>query len=198
MIAALFVDADGIYAGRPDVDAWDIRRDARTYPGPYPVVAHPPCQRWGRWWWADGSTEPGNDGGCFAAALAAVETWGGVIEHPAFSHAWGRFGMPEPDPAGGWRRGLYRPGWSCHVEQVHYGHRARKATWLYYVGDDPPELAWGPGTAKAYPCPPGRRKGTPGRTDVERIGPTEARATPPAFADLLLDMARGCRARGAA
>ena len=71
MIAALFVDADGIYAGRPDVDAWDIRRDARTYPGPYPVVAHPPCQRWGRWWWADGSTEPGNDGGGLVANRAA-------------------------------------------------------------------------------------------------------------------------------
>ena len=47
MIAALFVDANGIYSGRPDVDAWDVSRDARLYAGPWPIVAHPPCERWG-------------------------------------------------------------------------------------------------------------------------------------------------------
>lgn len=200
MITVLFADLHGVYSGRSDVDLWDRTRDARLYAGPFPVVAHPPCERWGRWWWADGSESPGNDGGCFASALASVETYGGVIEHPAFSHAWGRFNLPHPDPAGGWTRNLYRPGWSCHVAQRNYGHRARKDTWLYYVGPLPPPLVWGPGDApEAYLCPPGRRgPDKPGRTDVERISAVEARSTPLPFAELLLDLARRSAAREAA
>ena len=34
MIAALFVEKNGIYFGLADVDPWDIHRDARTYTGP--------------------------------------------------------------------------------------------------------------------------------------------------------------------
>lgn len=49
-IAALFVETDGAYFGLPEVDPWDITRDGRKYDGPWPVVAHPPCQRWGRFW----------------------------------------------------------------------------------------------------------------------------------------------------
>ncbi len=45
-IAALYVATDGCYFGLSGVDTWDQARDARKYAGPYPVVAHPPCQRW--------------------------------------------------------------------------------------------------------------------------------------------------------
>ena len=38
MIAALFVETDGCYCGLPGVDPGDIERDARLYPGPFPVV----------------------------------------------------------------------------------------------------------------------------------------------------------------
>ena len=79
MVAALFVQTNGVYYGLPDVDPWDQRRDARLYDGPHPVVAHPPCSRWcrlaglveARW-----GHKRGEDGGCFAAALAAVRRWG--------------------------------------------------------------------------------------------------------------------------
>lgn len=47
MIAALYVDPNGVYSGLPDVEVWDEARDARTYAGPWLVVAHPPCARWG-------------------------------------------------------------------------------------------------------------------------------------------------------
>jgi hypothetical protein len=48
VIAALYVDPRGAYAGLPDVDLWDEARDARSYRGPHAVVAHPPCSRWCR------------------------------------------------------------------------------------------------------------------------------------------------------
>ncbi len=48
MIAALFVQTGGVYFGLPNVDPWDVKRDARQYAGPWPVVAHPPCSRWCR------------------------------------------------------------------------------------------------------------------------------------------------------
>jgi hypothetical protein len=48
-LAALYVLRDGPY-NLPGIDLWDEKRDARKYRGPYPVVAHPPCERWGRYW----------------------------------------------------------------------------------------------------------------------------------------------------
>lgn len=86
MIAALFVDAKGCYAGLPGVDAWGIDRDARNYAGPWPVVAHPPCQLWGRFAhvnfarWGGEHNRPHNDGGKFASALASVRAWGGAAK----------------------------------------------------------------------------------------------------------------------
>ena len=84
-VAALFVAAGGCYFGLDDVDPWDAARDARLYAGPHPVVAHPPCERWGRYATAKGATA-GDDGGCFAAALAAVRQWGvrvGALRPPS-------------------------------------------------------------------------------------------------------------------
>jgi hypothetical protein len=151
MIAALYVAKRGIYCGRPDVDPWTVDRDARTYNGPYPVVAHPPCERWGRYWHGGPNSVrfprvrriKGDDGGCFAAALAAVRRWGGVLKHPADSAAWRAFGLLTPSRAGGWVNADFVGGWTCCVEQGHYGHRARKATWLYAVGCELPSLRWG-------------------------------------------------------
>ena len=99
MIAALFVDPHGCYAGLEGVDLWDEGRDARLYPGPHPVVAHPPCARWCR---LAALTEAryglrqGEDGGCFASALASVRRWGGVLEHPASSKAWSAHDLLAP------------------------------------------------------------------------------------------------------
>ena len=135
MIAALYVASGGCYFGLPDVDPWDEGRDARTYAGTHPVVAHPPCQRWGKFW--HGSTRKphqcklGDDGGCFAAALAAVRQFGGVLEHPQDSHAWKHFGLLAPPRAGGWIWCDQYGGATCRVEQGFYGHFANKPTWLY-------------------------------------------------------------------
>lgn len=153
MIAALYVICGGPYYGIPDVDPWPEERDARLYPGPHPVVAHPPCARWGRYWSGGPSGRErkllGDDGGCFAAALAAVRRWGGVLEHPEASHAWRAFGLLAPLRGGGWCAAGDGRGWTCCVEQGWYGHRARKATWLYAVGCELPVLRWGPSPAQA-------------------------------------------------
>lgn len=173
MIAALYVDPKGPYFGRADVDPWDESRDARLYPGPHPVVAHPPCNRWGRFWWRG---VLGADGGCFESALKSVETWGGVLEHPEGSLAWPRFGLETPT-RGRWTRGLFSKGWTCSVDQGNYGHRARKRTWLYFVGKkEPPPLDWrdAPGDVLVAANARSRRLGLEVMTnDLER------RLTPP-------------------
>lgn len=154
MIAALFVEPGGCYFDLRGVDPWDLKRDARKYAGPYPVVAHPPCERWGRFW--HGSTrkphqfELGADDGCFEAALRAVVHYGGVLEHPADSHAWKTFGLVKPPRTGGWvQSGV--AGATCYVEQGHYGHLSRKPTWLYAHRCDWLDLEWGQLPQRLHP-----------------------------------------------
>src|SRR5262249_126136 len=146
MIAALFVETNGCYFGLPDVDPWDQARDARLYTGAYPVVAHPPCQRWGRFWHGSPNAphryELGADDGCFETALRAVRTCGGVLEHPEGSHAWRAFELNAPPRHGGWVAADWSGGWTCCVEQGHYGHFARKPTWLYAARVELPSLRW--------------------------------------------------------
>lgn len=145
MVAALYVERDGVYWNLPGVDPWDEERDARLYAGPYPVVAHPPCARWSR---LAGFTEArfgykrGEDGGCFEAALEAVHKYGGVLEHPAHTAAFAKFGLPKPSTYHGWTLGI-DGGASCYVEQGRYGLPVKKATWLYAYGVELPELRWG-------------------------------------------------------
>lgn len=206
MIAALYVARGGCYFGLPDVDPWDESRDARKYAGPWPVVAHPPCERWGRYWSGGPSASykriKGDDAGCFKAALASVRAWGGVLEHPEASHAWKAHGLHAPPRAGGWVVADDRGGWTCCVEQGHYGHRARKATWLYAHGVELQSLRWGPavGTAKldqGYHSAEERRRAV--KTGIcQRLSKNQRAATPPAFRDLLLSMARTARAAEAA
>ena len=190
MIAALFVQPNGIYSRMEGLDPWPESRDARTYAGPWRVVAHPPCAAWGRY----SKPHPGSlargplrgdDGGCFAAALASVRAWGGVLEHPQGSAAWPHFQLPSPAPEGGWSRNLLRQQeWVCQVDQGHYGHAARKPTWLLYVGGyPPPALAWGPSDPE--PIGTGKRRG-----NVESMSKPARAATPANFAGLLVDLVR--------
>lgn len=201
MIAALFVETDGCYFGLDGVDPWDEQRDARLYAGPHPVVAHPPCQRWGRFW--HGSTRKphqyklGDDGGCFKAALQAVRDWGGILEHPCDSRAWRHFDLAPPRRHRGWEPALDgHDGMTCYVEQGHYGHMSRKPTWLYAVGMNPPDLDWSKGEQRLHPTALARY----GYAKARRIGMTAMvggkdktkirNATPIEFRDVLLGIAR--------
>lgn len=188
MIAALYVETGGAYYGLPGVDPWDETRDARLYDGPHPVVAHPPCSAWCQLASVNEARygHPiGSDGGCFEHALSVVRRFGGVLEHPAYSIAWPRFDLPRP-VRGAWLREMFGPGWVTEVSQSAYGHRARKRTWLYYVGPPPPPLDWRDLSGEAW-VSWGDFDRYP---DRERLGKREAKATPDAFRDLLIGLAR--------
>lgn len=203
MIAALFVERGGVYYGLEGVDPWDIERDARKYAGPWPVVAHPPCSRWCQ---LAGLVEAryghkrGDDGGCFESALNAVRTWGGVLEHPAFSHAWPHFGLLTPTP-GQWTRSLFDPGWVAQVSQAAYGHQARKLTWLYAVTPSRPPLHWTiPDATHSLTDPKLGRYithqvsfcGNHGNSHLPRMPKRAASRTPIPFRNLLLSIASSC------
>lgn len=198
MIAALYVQRGGIYYDLEGVEPWGEDRDARLYDGPWPVVAHPPCARWGRYWFGGPSARVrrklGDDDGCFEAAYEAVHRFGGVLEHPEASAAWHRYDIPAPPKGGGWVKCL-NGFWTCCVEQGHYGHLARKATWLYLVGViSPPSLIWGPAEGarrlgEDFHSAEERRRAT--RTgSCQRLSARQRSATPETFRDLLLALAR--------
>jgi len=204
MISALFVETNGCYWGIPDIDPWDKTRDARTYTGPWPVVAHPDCKRWGRFW--HGSTRKphqfilGDDGGCFASALTSVRRWGGILEHPADSHAWSAHFIAKPSRGPGWYACDTYGGFTCYVEQGHYGHLSRKPTWLYACKTALPELRWGqlpqrlhPVALERYGYEKARRIGMMamiGGKDKTRI----RNATTPEFRDVLIGIANTANA----
>lgn len=193
-VAALFVRADSVYKGMQGVDAYDAERDARTYDGPWPVVAHPPCRSWGR---LRKFAKPRADERNLARlAVALVREFGGVLEHPDSSTLWGAQRLPEPgqvDAFGGWTLGISQHWW---------GHRAEKLTRLYIVGCSPrdiPEMpiALGEAThviAQHRTLPDGSRlvKGMPGwRPEVSKA---EREHTPAELARWLVELARRCGA----
>jgi hypothetical protein len=210
VIAALYVRRNGHYFGVDGVDPWDEARDARLYTGPWPVVAHPPCQRWGKMSFGQPlavskgapKKQVGDDGGCLDAAYAALIAHGGVMEHPRGSKAWRHLGLTEPPDAGGWIQDG-RGGWTCCVEQGRYGHYARKATWLLVYGVDRadlPELQWGLSKWEPDAAIVARM----GMKRAKRLGDVGARGggrdspiridTPPRFRNLLLSIARSTHA----
>lgn len=208
MIAALFVETGGCYFGLPGVDPWDEARDARKYAGPWPVVAHPPCQRWGKLWagqplWIKRTGErkiKGDDDGCFASSLASARKWGGVIEHPWGSHAWPHFGLNTPPREGGWIVADFYGGWTCCVEQGRYGHYARKPTLLLTYHCYLPDLLWGKSEAQLDPAVVARM----GLKRAKRLGEVGAKGggkdstprigTPKQFQNLLISIARTAEA----
>lgn len=140
-VAALYVDPRGPYASLP-VDLWDEKRDARLYDGPHRVIAHPPCQQWGRLR-AQAHCNPAHLE-CGPIAVDQVRRFGGVLEHPADSLLWTACELPHPfslwpDEFGGRSVALF---------QGDYGHPAPKLTWLYFVGVGPCPLALGSGAAR--------------------------------------------------
>jgi hypothetical protein len=172
-VAALYIDARGPYPKLLGANmCWDESKDARLYQGPWPVVAHPPCGPWS-------SMKGLYRGGGKELALVAldqVRRWGGVLEHPITSGLW-KLVMP-----------------TLVVEQVDWGHVARKRTGLYLSGvlsvpsRPPPGIPthWCSGTHT-----PGARGKPP--AGIKICSAQQRRRTPVAFAGWLIQVARGAQ-----
>jgi hypothetical protein len=132
MVAILFARKDSIYKQLPGCEVYDIERDARTFAGGMPVVAHPPCRAWGR---LRGMSKPRADEQSLAwFALDQVRQYGGVLEHPESSLLWRLAGLPMGTQRDWWG------GWTLKVNQSWWGHPCAKATWLYIVGVEPRKI----------------------------------------------------------
>lgn len=194
-VAVLFARADSNYKAMPECDVFDIDRDARTFAGGMPVVAHPPCRAWASFR-AIAKPRPGEkDLALFA--VAQVRACGGVLEHPKGSTLWPTAGLPGPG-----QRDAFG-GWTLPIFQSWFGHRAEKATLLYIVGCEPadvPELPFRLGKAthviaqsRTRPDGTRKRKGDPDW--MPEVTPREREHTPPALAAWLVDLANRCRQR---
>jgi len=112
LIAALWCAPDSYYFQYDNVIVYDETRNAHTYDGPYPIIAHPPCGPWGKLrYFSDEDCEHG------LKAMELVHRWGGVVEQPKGSQLFVQYG---------------RGGAIEEVNQGDYGHRARKPTLLYW------------------------------------------------------------------
>lgn len=183
LVAVLYARADSHYKETPWADVWDAGRDALRWTGGLPVVAHPPCRAWGR---LRHFAKPREDEKSLALdAVRQVRRWGGVLEHPASSTLWAAAKLPRPgevpDKFG---------GYSIEVDQVHWGHRAQKRTWLYIVGCR--ELPHLPRHDKVHTAVVRPRKGAHQDSFLTK---REREMSPPAFAKWLLAIALRTRPR---
>lgn len=194
-VAALYVDTTrGPYPAIPGVECWGFATrdgsqidafatdlDARSYAGPHPVVAHPPCGPWGRFWW----NYKGGEGSrsCGLRAADQVREWGGLLEHPEHSGLWKAAGLPTPEDG---RDAL--GGYTVLVRQCDFGHPCVKPTWLYVRGiEQLPPLP-----------PPGEPTHVMVRllrngNDLPELAKPLRHITPSAFAAWLVAAARGVR-----
>lgn len=169
-VAALFVCASSAYWSMPGVDCYDVARDARSFPGGSPVVAHPPCALWGKLEKMAKREESERDLAHFA--LAQVRENGGVLEHPARSRFFTSQGiLPGVRDSFG--------GYVVPILQFWFGHRADKATWLYIC--KVPLIALPP-----LPLQIGYMS-----RSVEMMGKPERERTPVELASWLVNAARG-------
>jgi hypothetical protein len=183
LVTVLFTCKGSAYAALSGVETYGRERDARTWPGGTPVIAHPPCAQWGRLRKLARIDEEEKALGPWAARM--VRANGGVLEHPAGSTLWPAADLPAPG-----QRDSYG-GFTLDVDQVIWGHKAQKRTWLYVCGCDP---------AQVPPMPPAGAVPTHRVTSsaktfyhLPELSRHLREATPPALAQWLVTLARRCR-----
>ena len=181
-VSILFARSDSNYINIEGCDVYDIDRNALTFPGGTPVIAHPPCRSWGRL--AHMARPRLGERALAPWAVYQVRENGGILEHPANSKLWRELSLPtgtDLDQYG---------GYTLSVDQFWWGHKARKKTWLYVVGvpraELPPmPLKFGRATHTIGAC--AKYKSAYKRPEVSHA---EREHTPPDLAKWLVSIAR--------
>lgn len=186
-VAVLFARADSHYKTIPACDVYDMARDARTYQGAAPVVAHPPCRAWGQ---LSHMAKPRHDEKDLAIfAVTTVRKCGGVLEHPFKSKLWPEAGLPAPGQRDAWG------GWTLPIVQSWWGHRAEKKTLLYIVGIEPAEVPAMPYAMgeTTHVIATSKRRSRGARKTRPECSKAEREHTPPDLAAWLVNLASLCR-----
>lgn len=180
-VAALCVSGNSVYKAMPNVIAYDARRDARTFAGGMPLVAHPPCRLWSAYTKHQAkSPDPEAEKGLGLWCVSQAKTWGGVVEQPAHSGLWEAAGLPVPGSSAN------KPtAFSIEVSQAWWGYPMLKATWLYFHG-----VEWSSLTFPTKKHPHDSRAGIGDRRRQQLMSKNQRAATNQAFADWLIAAAR--------
>lgn len=184
-VSVLFARADSVYKDMEGVDVYDLKRNATSFVGDMPVVAHPPCRAWGQLRAFSKPLAGEKDLAFFA--LEKVRENGGVLEHPKNSTFWQAASLPPPgcvDKFG---------GFTLPVMQCWWGHKAEKATFLYIVGCSRTGIPILPLSLErpSHICGGGRIK----RDQIgwrPEITKSEREHTPKLFAEWLIELATYC------
>lgn len=122
MTDVLFTQKGSIYQTL-NCNCYDIKKDARTYPGGI-AIHHPPCGPWGNYSKKSMHTQSEKDLAIWS--INKVRLFGGVVEHPASSKIWSEMSIgPGYDKYG---------GFILSIDQYWFGHQSKKPTYLYIVG----------------------------------------------------------------
>ena len=127
IVSVLFAARNSVYKQMEGVEVFDIVRNAKTFLGNTPIVAHPPCRAWSAFLSHQAKPEVGEkELGLWACEQ--LRKCGGVLEHPAHSRLFGAGNLPIP--GNGERGGI----WSLEVLQRWWGYPLQKRTWLAFCG----------------------------------------------------------------
>jgi len=174
LVAILFACFQSHYYKLPNLDIYDIERDAKSFSGGLPVVAHPPCRGWGRLRHF-AQPRPGElDLARFAVRM--VRENGGVLEHPSGSSLWFDQNLPIGKQTDGYG------GYTLKVDQSHWGHKAQKSTLLYVCGCS---RSYVPQMPLSFDCITGNVEKNLSKSDREK--------TPYQFCTWLVELASRCR-----
>lgn len=182
-MAVICVSRHSIYKELDGVECYDIDRDARSFQGGMPVVAHPPCRLWSAYCSHQAkSDDPEAERELGRFCVRMVRENGGVLEQPAHSRLWQEMGLPSPMKCRYAAPELLSNSFSEEISQFWFGDSREKSTWLWFNRIQRHHLP-------AYPF---RLKPQGGDRRIWQLmsSKNQRERTPKAFAEWLVECAR--------